>query len=164
MKSTMRNRSDSTSPEINLLEVDSLGSTSSIYAGVERKLPRVSCSASSRRTSSRTTSSDVFPRTKSARCDGVHSNAASYSSLTRSHLSGEIPIGVPQLGVQPRFCDRPIALHRFRRNTQKLRSFFNGQPSEVPQFDNPALPGIQFREPFQGVIQFDQLFGMLRGE
>lgn len=92
------------------------------------------------------------PVDRSAR-EGVVKRAL--PDLTRGERSrGGIAI---ETAEKPRPRDRPLALHRRRRETHRLPGFLDRQSAEEPQLHQPALLGVEGGEPRQHLIQRENI-------
>jgi len=66
--------------------------------------------------------------------------------------------------VQPGACDCPVALHCFGRYSEDFRSFFHREPAEEAELDDPDLAWLFLGQPFQCLVQRQNLFRLLLGE
>ena len=66
--------------------------------------------------------------------------------------------------VQPGACDCPVALHCFGRYSEDSRSFFHREPAEEAELNNPNLAWFFLGQPFQSLVQRQNLFRLLLGK
>src|SRR5713101_392920 len=131
-------------------------------AAVSRKLPAASCAESSSCTSFRSSSSPLHAcARKEALCPASRSSTADRSWSTFCQRPGFIPSLRLKLLVEPSFCLQPLALDRDWRDTEYLGGFFDGQATEVPEFDDLALPNVDPRQPPEHLVHGDDFRPLL---
>jgi hypothetical protein len=66
--------------------------------------------------------------------------------------------------MQPGACDDPVALHCFGRYSNGFRRFFHREPTEEAELDDPNLAWLLLGQPFQRLVQRQNLFRLLLGK
>src|SRR2546427_3529029 len=74
-----------------------------------------------------------------------------------SFPSGLIGFSLAHLALQPGFGQPPVAVNRVGRNLQHFGGLFHTQSSEEAEFNDLALPQIDFAQSFEGIVQLDQV-------
>jgi hypothetical protein len=66
--------------------------------------------------------------------------------------------------MQPGACDGPVALYCFGRYSEGFCSFFHREPAEEAELDDPNLAWLFLGEPFQSLVQRQNLLRLLLGK
>src|SRR5580704_2126860 len=72
-------------------------------------------------------------------------------------FSGSTRKPLTKFAAEPTFCETPVTVNGFFGDLQNVGDFHDRQTAEEPQFDDLALARVDESEPFQSVVDSDEV-------
>src|SRR5580692_83801 len=73
------------------------------------------------------------------------------------HFSGSKRKLLAKFAAEPTLCETPVTVNGFFRDLQDIGDFLDSQAAEEPQFDDLALASVDEGEPFESVVDGDEV-------